>query len=116
MKRVTVINEFAIRLALAELARLGSDHPGRPGYGHPCSHLIADAITWQSHVICLTAKIFALGSHSEYRLNGAGLKLYYHRWQDGHIDMTVGGDQAADYPVFVRAANTYLRRVGLQYD
>ncbi len=49
----------------------------------------------------------------EYRLNGAGLKLYSSSF-GGKVNMRVGGDQANLYPVYVQRANALLKERGLQ--
>lgn len=57
-----------------------------------------------------------LHEHQEYRLNGAGLKIYTRGSAEGVYFARVSGDQAKDYPQFVEEANRYLEEIGLQTD
>ena len=104
------MSEFAFRLLMAELVRLGSVHPGKPCYGHPCSRFMQQSIVWPSVVEDLYLKV--LNSHSyEYSLNGAGLKLYSSAF-DGKLErIRIGGDQSECDPDFVYAANNHIEEV-----
>lgn len=73
-------------------------------FGHPCSALIARAAV--IGVEELAAQL--IRNSSEYRLNGAGLKLYVHR---GYV--SIGGDQEGYYVGTVTRMNNILRRRGL---
>lgn len=55
------------------------------------------------------------GDSHEFRLNGAGLKMY---WlvdrNDNGFQCRIGGDQAKDYPLFVSEAEQLIKMYGYQ--
>lgn len=70
-------------------------------FGHPCGRLIMDALRGGGDALAehmLTMR----GMEGEYRLNGAGLKLWWHwesgKGETGHLALSVGGDQESCYP------------------
>jgi hypothetical protein len=102
---------------LLELCRASLAVPEKGSVVPACAQLIQE-------VVAQGREEFA-GQHtqtpgpSEYRLNGAGLKLLYEveSYRDGedtHIyvaKLRIGGDQVEDYPAFVRAAERTLQPV-----
>lgn len=105
---------ITIRSALARLFRLGqkSEYVGINGAGCPVSHLNTNDI------IRVSKEILDKGS-LEYRLNGAGLKLYgsvttNSKTGEKIIRLRVWGDQRHSYPDFVNQANVILAELRLQ--
>jgi hypothetical protein len=99
-----------------EIVNLGIRNPGRPGWGNPCSHLVESLILIQKKFISgiIEAKP---NDSNEYRLNGAGLKMYWENRQErgsDHINFvcSIGGDQAKEYPAFVAAARKFIKERG----
>lgn len=86
----------------------------KPGWSHACS----DAGREERSLDGMARKIVEDDSH-EFRLNGAGLKLYTRGVKVGFMrgelsfNMRVGGDQASDYPEFVQWANKRLAELKL---
>lgn len=76
-------------------------------YGSPVSHLLECLVLYQEVTL---EKILKERDHSfEFRINGAGLKMYFsHRGPKGRI--TIGGDQADLYPEFVEKVNGLIRK------
>jgi len=92
-----------------EFIQLSIKYPGRTGWGNPCSTLIEAMILRQETFI---KKIIDSDSdHNEYRLNGAGLKMYWVVDQ-GKFKCRIGGDQAKDYPLFVEAVTKFIHQRG----
>ncbi|OGC94030.1 MAG: hypothetical protein A2W25_11655 [candidate division Zixibacteria bacterium RBG_16_53_22] len=54
------------------------------------------------------------GEDGSYRLNGAGLKIYYSSDECDRPHLHVGGDQSGMYPQFVAKANARLRELKFQ--
>lgn len=86
-------------------------------FGHPCDRLIArvlrigvDAFTKE----LLLSAMDVVDSAREYRLNGAGLKLFVTVSSEGNITARVGGDQLKDYPKTAPLIGKILNRPGLQ--
>ena len=103
------MTESRVREVLACLAQIGLDNPSEsPGYKSPVSHLVRLGVLG---LLPPMVEQVASGRSVEFRLNGAGLKLYVSarpsRW-------TVGGDQRGRYAAFCEAANTFLRERGLR--
>ena len=63
--------------------------PSEVAFGHPRSHLIEDATRIGVKALALQL----IDGPGEYRLNGAGLKLYMHPDR-----LSIGGDQEENYP------------------
>ena len=94
-----------LRYALIDMIRVSlKASPKEVAFGHPCSHLIDDAV--RIGIDALTAQL--IDGPGEYRLNGAGLKLYVGR--DGAI---VSGDQYDRYPDTAPKLNAILTERGL---
>src|SRR3989344_6279396 len=66
---------------------------------NPCAYLIEQSIVYSTRQV---ARLLVPGElTTEYRLNGAGYKLYIRKVLVGNEDtlqVTIGGDQAKDYP------------------
>jgi hypothetical protein len=113
------MEKHQLRYFFWELLRIAYKCPGPNGWGNPCSHLLEYICTRPSALIDRIAGDFSNDSH-EFRLNGAGLKMYWIVERENKIpcsDSTsrckfkcrIGGDQANMYPEFVEAANQYLK-------
>jgi len=84
----------------------------RPGWGNPCSHLLKSMCMYQENFLKKIEGDYTNHSH-EYRLNDAGLKMYWIVRRDNQYARTsamsgkrmfkcsIGGDQAKEYPMFV---------------
>jgi hypothetical protein len=94
--------------------RCGFCQDGLEHTGQPCKHQEATLARWAGDIV--TEK------NGEFRLNGAGLKLYTRGIHVGFMrgeitfNMRVGGDQAAYYGRFVEWANTRLGELKLTED
>jgi hypothetical protein len=101
--KTTVISALDAILALGELPECVGSYKDKPtsymsadrrGTGYLADHITTD-------------------DSYEYRVNGAGLKLYSHSAL-GKVSIRIGGDQRDSYPTFVQRANALLRERGLQ--
>lgn len=105
---------FTIKLFFHELLEL-SYNDLRPGWGNPCSHLLESMCVRQKPFLDKIEGDYTNNSH-EYRLNNAGLKMYWEvRKDDGiHQDRrfvcSIGGDQAKEYPFFVVQARDLIKK------
>lgn len=93
--------------------RCGFCNDGVEHTGSLCKHQEARLEQWASDIVNT--------QNDEYRLNGAGLKLYTRGLTVGFrrdlgFNMRVGGDQAAHYPHFVAWANARLAELKLTED
>lgn len=96
--------KFALRMFFDEIITLSHTRDAMveavTGIGYPLSGLVNDDLSKQ-RLIKRIVDTTDSNSH-EYRLNGAGLKLY---WRIDHmydlLKISIGGDQANDYPYFV---------------
>lgn len=112
-----------------EIIKIGHRNPGRPGWGHPCDHLIEKLVLTRDKFIKQIEGDYTNHSH-EIRLNGAGLKMYWEVRRanrmltkspddnQGPIQISrfvcsIGGDQAKDYPEFVEKARKFLKERGV---
>ena len=79
--------------------------PKEVTFGHPCSQLIADAcrIGVYKHAEYLVDK-----NVSEYRLNGAGLKMYQEWNAPNDYHVVISGDQLDYYPDTVHKLQAVL--------
>lgn len=80
-------------------------------FGHPVRHLIEDAIAMSVRSLAQDM-LTRYGRQGEYRLNGSGLKLYWH-WhrnaeRQGYLGLTVGGDQDRYYPKTLPALKEFI--------
>lgn len=81
--------------------------------GHACNGLSEDLVLCgiQSFVERVSE-----GDGTEYRLNGAGLKLYIRTNKASNkVRVAIGGDQASYYPTFVDAVEHEIERRNLNY-
>ena len=104
---------FTIKLFFHELLEL-SYNDLRPGWGNPCSHLLESLIVRQKPFLDKIEGDYTNDSH-EFRLNNAGLKLYWHvnRETGAKFDgfrCSIGGDQAKEYPFFVVQARALIMK------
>lgn len=109
--------EYNLKYFFNELVKIGHRNMGKPGWGHPCSNLIESLILYREKFLDRIIKDEGRSSH-EYRLNGAGLKLYWEivretGGRNNYFICTISGDQAKDYPEFVEAARKFLKERGV---
>jgi hypothetical protein len=88
----------------------------RPGWGNPCSHLLETMCIRQLPFIDKIRGDYTGDSH-EFRLNNAGLKMYWEvrRYKGAKFDefkVSIGGDQAKEYPFFVVQARDLIKKHG----
>lgn len=119
-------NAILVRLRnlLDRLLELGEEHPGNGS--DPMSHVREQANSETLHFDYVIPRWFsrALGGGGEFRLNGAGLKFWIRicdtnpESEDGIFQcrITIGGDQAKDYPEFVEAARRVIDELGFNQD
>ena len=104
------MDKYKLRHFFWELIKLGIDMPGT--IGSPISKILEDMCTKQDHLLDRICGDYT-GSGHEYRLNNAGLKMYWRidKGSDGwrRFKCSIGGDQARDYPGFVVAANKLIK-------
>jgi hypothetical protein len=100
---------------LLELCQASIATSERSGAAPACGKLIADVVA-QGRAQFVDQHTQTPGPN-DIRLNGAGLKLEYEveSYRDGDevrvyvAKLKLGGDQVADYPAFVRAAQPILQ-------
>jgi hypothetical protein len=86
----------------------------KPGWGNPCSHLL--------QTFCLRKGPFLdgiigdyTGNSHEYRLNNAGVKMYWEVWRHddrAEFRCSIGGDQAKEYPLFIEQVRSLIKKYG----
>lgn len=104
----------ALQVLLYKLSLLAlrEQYQGKSGYGCPMQAFIDNALL--QGVDAYVAGILERGT-IEYRLNGAGLKLYLTYPENGFPgEASIGGDQAEDYPEFVAEARRLLKTHNLE--
>jgi len=76
------------------------------GGGYPLSRLVNSSMSKS-----LLIRDIVSDDYGEYRLNGAGLKLYW-RWDrdEDTLKVRIGGDQSKQFPFFVAAVMRILDR------
>ena len=111
---------FTVKLFFHELLEL-SYNDLRPGWGNPCSHLLESLIVRHQPFLDKIEGDHTNHSH-EFRLNNAGLKMYWEvrRHTGAEFDefkVSIGGDQAREYPIFVTQARALIMKYGFnKYD
>lgn len=111
-----MINDvFSLKLFFHEVLELGIRdlRETRSNMGFACKQLLDDMCIRQQPFLDRIMNDYSEDSH-EYRLNQAGLKMY---WKVVKLDSgdrkfvcSIGGDQAKNYPWFVPAFNMLLRK------
>ncbi len=98
-----------------ELIKIGLRYPGRPGWGNPCSHLIESLVLTRDKFVDRICNDYTRSSH-EFRLNGAGLKMYWEvrreKDKQSKFVCSIAGDQAKEYPEFVEHARKFVKERG----
>lgn len=107
------MDRFELKQFFNEMLEL-SYNDLRPGWGNPCSHLLQSMCIRQGPFLDKIMGDFTGDSH-EYRLNNAGLKMYWEvrRTRGAKFDgfkCSVGGDQAKEYPMFVAQVNNLIKK------
>ena len=108
------MEKFRMCMFFCELIQLMYRHPGKPGFGNPVDWLIEQMCVYQERFLSRIMGDYS-GDRHECRLNNAGLK--FHWWVDrtgSHPQFYcyISGDQAKDYPDYVKAATDVIRRYG----
>ena len=115
------MDAFRLKLFFNELLKL-SYNDIKPGWGNPCSHLLDDMCMRQEPFLDRIMNDYTGDSH-EYRLDNAGVKLYWHMRKDDRYARTsamserrfrcrIGGDLLREYPMF----GAQVRSLILQYN
>jgi hypothetical protein len=93
----------------------------RSGWGNPCCHLLESMCMYQESFLKKIEGDYTNHSH-EYRLNNAGLKMYWTVRRDNRyartsamsgdrtFKCTISGDQAKEYPMFVAKATLLINK------
>ncbi len=87
--------------------------PEEVEFGPPCSYLIESCIRAGVDTV---AKDILSNRQSEFRLNGAGLKLIsnlYGTPENPRLTLSVGGDQAHHYPSTLPKLRQIVQNAGL---
>lgn len=85
-------------------------------FGYPCEKLLEDVLRTSVKDLATRWANDYTGDSHEYRLNNAGLKLYWTAVpMRQKIYIHIGGDQAIDYPLFVEQVKRILAEHGLVY-
>lgn len=81
-------------------------------YGCPVSHLVHEVFRAGVPKLMdrLIEQLTEVNGSFEYRLNGAGLKLYGHLHRSGLIECTVWGDQAESYSGYMVYLAKHIRQ------
>jgi hypothetical protein len=97
---------------LRQLVFIGITLPSKDeGMGSPVRGLVEEALS--RGLRPTAAAMEGRPSHGAFRLNLAGLKLFWRTDRGGNTVFFIGGDQERYYPEFVQAARDYLQREGL---
>lgn len=105
------MDKFRLKLFFLELLELSYQNI-RPGWGNPCSELLKKMCVYQDSWLNKIAGDYTNNSH-EFRLNGAGLKMYWKVDKETRqFKCSISGDQAREYPFFVAAANQKIKWFG----
>lgn len=117
------------------LIQLSIQNPGKPGWGHACTELLDTLILKQTRFIDRIVNDHT-GDFHEYRLNGAGMKMYWRvvrkneHLTNPHVLQTsdncgpvaserfqcyLSGDQKKEYEDFVIAAEQYIFEKGCKH-
>ena len=104
--------KFALRMFFDEIITLSHTRgmlvEGITGGGYPLSGLTNDDLK-KRRLVKRIAGATDSDSH-EFRLNGAGLKLYWRLDQEHDLlKISIGGDQAKDYPFFTAHVRNILK-------
>jgi len=104
-------NKYQLRLLFWSLMQLANQYRDKV-YGDPCSYLMEQMVLYQEDFLNMfvNAPATCCDSH-EFRLNGAGLKLLWMKY-NGRLWMDIAGDQKDLYPDFVPRAIESLRMAG----
>jgi len=100
-----------------DLIDLSIKFPGRTGWGCPCSYLLEKLLLYQDNFIKKITGDYT-GDFHEFRLNGAGLKMNWRVVKTEHssrFQCYIGGDQKKEYPAFVEAAETFIKKRGVNH-
>jgi len=105
---IQAADKYRLRDLFLTMIQIGVAHPGRPGFGWPCSQLLEAMLMRQDKFLDRIAGDYTGDCH-EYRLNGAGLKMIWDVDKEtGRFYCSVSGDQRKDYPEFAEAIDIVL--------
>jgi hypothetical protein len=120
IRRYYTMDNYMLRSFFYEMIKLGIDMPGRPGFGSPISWLLEQMCVHQDKLIDRICGDYTRDGQ-EWRINTAGLKLYWRVERDDRYARTsamskhvfrchIGGDQVKDYVGFVVSANKLIKK------
>ena len=102
---------FRLREFFLELIETAIHYPGTIGF--PCSKLVTDMVR-RNEAFIDRIKGDYTGTSTEYRLNEAGLKMYWNVGNNRRFFCRISGDQAKDYPEFVERARALIKKYGYE--
>ena len=102
---------FRLREFFLELIDAAIKYPGTIGF--PCSKLLRDMVV-KNETFISRIKGDYTNSSNEYRLNEAGLKMYWRVDDNRRFICHISGDQAKDYPQFVARAKVLIKKYGYE--
>ena len=102
---------FRLREFFLELIETAIHYPGTIGF--PCSKLVTDMVR-RNEAFIDRIKGDYTGESTEYRLNGAGLKMHWRVDNNRRFTCYIGGDQAKDYPLFFAKTNVLIKKYGYE--
>jgi len=102
------VDTYKLKMFFLELLEL-SYVDIRPGWGNPCSELLKKMCMHQERWIKRIEGDYTTHSH-EFRLNGAGLKMYWEVDKETRqFKCSIGGDQQNEYPLFMVKARQLIK-------
>ena len=107
-----MVDKYRLRAFFYALIMLDFKYKEMYSLGSATSELLKNMCMHQDHWLSRIQGDYTGDSH-EFRLNGAGLKMYWKvdRQSDG-FKCRIGGDQAKDYSLFVAEANQLIEMYG----
>lgn len=116
-----ITDKFGLKLFFEELIKQAIEdvryHEGK-SMGFACDKLLEDMCIRQEPFLDRIIGDYSRENH-EYRLNNAGLKMYWEMCREGTyhgsdrvFKCSISGDQAKDYPWFVASARMLLKSRG----
>jgi hypothetical protein len=104
-------DEFKLQYFFAQLLKLACRYAD-PKYGNPCIGLVEQVCMYHNQFISRILGDRTKESH-EFRLNEAGLKMYW-RMEQRCFKCHIGGDQTDLYPAFMERVPKLLKEFGFE--
>ena len=109
-----MVDKYRLKAFFYALIMLDYKHKELSPLGAACSELLKNMCMHQSRWLDRIYGDYTGNSH-EFRLNGAGLKMWWSVDREGNgFRCRIGGDQAEDYAMFVAEANQLIRSYGYE--